>query len=327
MSCLLLVASYAAADDLVVLTNGNRMTGTVRELSRGELDFSIAGAGRVNIDWRNVAQLESEQRLDVESASGERFLGTIASPAPGTLEVMTDAGHREVPMSDVVRITPVAATFRDRTSGSIDAGIDFLSAGDEIDWTLNAEARNRTEHYRTDVSLSSLVRRHDHETTQQRNDLQLGVRRLLEQRWFVLGLFEAEEDRELDLDLRLLAGIALGRTLVQSSRTEFAVYGGLDFVHEEYRGTSDLDEDLVEALAALEWEWFDIGQFTFSVTATTYAALDDGRMRFKLDSSLRRYITSAVYLSLNVFESYNDDPPEGFEKSDWGVSMTFGRTF
>lgn len=325
-------ALECAADDLVVLTNGNRMTGTLRELSRGDLTFSIAGAGsgrgRVDIDWRNVAMLESTQRLDVETVSGERLLGTLAVTVPGVLEITTDKGRREVAMSDVVRISPIAATFRDRTSGSLDVGLDFLSADDEVDWTLNAEARNRTENYLTKVALTSLVRRHDGETTQQRNDLQIGSRRFQNNRWFVLGLVEVEEDLELDLNLRALLGAAVGRTLVQSNRTAFAVYGGLDFVHEEYRTVSSFDQDRLEALGAIEWEWFDLGEhLAFAIEATTYVALDDGRVRFELDSSLRRDIVNDFYLSLNVFESYNDDPPEGLEKSDFGVSLTIGRTF
>lgn len=325
-------AAPAMAEDLVVLSSGNRMTGTLRDLTRGELIFSIEGAGRgrgrVEIDWRNVAMLESTQRLDIEVASGERYLGTIAARGPGMIEVTTDAGPKTIALSDIVRITPIEATFRDRTRGSLDVGLDLLSASDEIDWTLNGEARNRTEHYLSEVSLSSLVRRHDSETTQQRNDLQVGVRRFLENRWFGLGLFEVEEDLELDLDLRALLGAAMGRTLVQSNRTVFAAYGGLDLVHEEYRGASSKDEDRVEALGAVEWDWFYLGgETTLSLEATTYVALDDGRVRFELDSSLRRDIASNFFLSLNVFESYNNDPPEGLEKSDFGMSLTFGRTF
>ncbi len=329
---LLALGAQAAADDLVVLTSGNRMTGTLVGLTRGELIFSIEGAGRgrgrVEIDWSNVAMLESTRRLDIEAASGERFLGTIAAPAPGMLEITSPAGSKTIAMKDIVRITPIEATFRDRTSGTLDLGLDFLSADDEIDWTFEAEARNRTKNYLTEASLSSLVRRHDGETTQQRNDLQIGSRRFVGNRWFAIGLFEVEEDLELDLDLRALLGAALGRTLVQSNRSELGVYGGLDLVHEEYLGMSSLDDDRVEALGAVEWDWFDLGaETTFSIEATTYVALDDGRVRFELDSSLRRYITNHVYLSLNLFESYNSDPPEEIEKSDLGVSLAIGLAF
>lgn len=325
-------AAPVVGEDLVVLTSGNRMTGTLRDFRRGELIFSIEGAGRgkgrVEIDWRNVAMLESAQRLDIEVSSGERYLGTVTAHGHGAIEVATVSGPRTVALTDVVRMTPIEAAFRDRTRGSLDVGLDLLSASDEIDWTLNGEAHSRSEHYFFDVSLSSLIRRHDHETTQQRNDLQIGLRRFLDARWFALGLFEIEEDLELDLDLRALLGAAMGRTLMQSNRTAVALYGGLDLVHEEYRSVASNDDDRIEALGAIEWEWFYLGgDFTASLEATTYVALDDGRIRFELDSSLRRDIGSNFFLSLNLYESYNNDPPEGLEKSDLGISLTFGRTF
>lgn len=329
---LMLVSSIALgtavhAEDIVVLTNGSRMIGTIRQLARGELTFSITGAERVDIDWNNVQSLQSTRRLDIALISGERFTASIASMLPGRLEVVTDAGPRIIDLKDMGQIHPIEATFLERISGDVELGLEFLTANDERDWTFNAALASRTQNYLTEISLSSLARRFNSQTVQQRNDLEFGSRRFLDNRWFAIGLLEAEEDRELDLDLRLLAGAAIGRTIVQSSRHALSLYGGLDIVHEEYAGVADADDDLVEALVAVEWHWFDIGELEFAIEATTYVAPDDGRVRFDLESSLRREISGNYYLSFNVYENYNSDPPQGSEESDLGLSLTFGRSF
>src|SRR5262245_65075384 len=80
---------YAVQADTLVLSSGNRVTGSVSGLSRGELSFDIDGAGEVAIDWKNVESLESSRKLDVDLRSGERVSGTIRSPQPGQLEVRT----------------------------------------------------------------------------------------------------------------------------------------------------------------------------------------------------------------------------------------------
>jgi Protein of unknown function, DUF481 len=321
-------SSGASETDLVVFASGNRMTGQVTELSRGELAFSVDGAGSIDIDWNNVVSLRSVEPLDIELASGELMTGSIESVAQGLLQVTTDTGRKNVRMSDVIRMQPHAATFRARTSGDIDLGFDFLTAHDEIDWTLNASVEHRTKKYLSEVSLSSLVRRHDGETSQQRNHLEFESRRLLEQRWFAVGLLEAEEDDELDLDLRVLVGAAMGRTLVRSHRTALAMYAGVDVSHEEYAGVSDYDDDVAELLVALQWEWFEVGGDVEAVVeATAYISPDDGRRRLQLESSLRRSLVRDFYWSLNLYESYNSDPPPGLEKSDLGVSITLGRSF
>src|SRR5690606_19587769 len=145
-----------SASDIVLLTSGNRMTGTVIELYRGELSFAIDGAGPVALDWNNIAELTSFQHLDIELASGERLSGTVSPWSASRLSV-TDAdtgAATDVAMREVVAITPIAPTAAERTSGYADVGFDFLDANDELDLKLNAEIENRTLNYLTTVSVS-----------------------------------------------------------------------------------------------------------------------------------------------------------------------------
>jgi len=324
----LLAAASAHADDEVSLTSGNRMTGTLRELSRGVLSFSVAGAGRIDIDWNNVETLRSEQRLDIELVSGTRLLGTIASPSTGMLEIReASGGTQTVPMQDVVRMTRVRATLTERTTGSADIGIDFLTANSELDLTFNIDAQNRTKNFLTSAYLSSILRRRNGEVAQRRDRFHIDTRRFLADRWFVLGQFEVEDDRELDLDLRVMLGAALGRTLHQSQRQIFALYAGLDYIFEEYRQITDSD-DSGEAFGTLEWDWFEFdGKVELDVRATTYRRLDEDRWRIAFDSSIRRYVIRDFYLALNLYESYDSRPPPDRKHSDFGVSLTFGSSF
>jgi hypothetical protein len=319
-------AAAHAGEDEVVLTSGNRMTGTIRELERGQLSFSIDGArNRTKIKWSNIAELRSPKTFDIELASGERYSGPIAISS-GALQLGAANGLRTLEMRDVLRIEPVTGAFFDRVDGGVDLGLDFLSAGDEIDWTLNADLARRTPRHLTELTINSLLRRHDDVTAQRRNHIDLTRRRFRENRWFALGQLLAEEDRELDLKSRYLIAAAYGRTLVQSHRTTFSLYGGVDVDWEEYRGFED--ETVFEVLGALEWDWFEVGGDTqLGAKATTYFDPDDSRVRFELTSTLRRDFASDYYWSLNLYESYNSDPPEGLEKSDFGISIAIGRSF
>ncbi|HEY0938630.1 MAG TPA: DUF481 domain-containing protein [Steroidobacter sp.] len=320
------LASIASAEDVVLVDGGNRMTGTITELSRGELQFSIAGAGGVDIDWSNVLELRSPDRFYIELASGERFTGTLEANA-GRVTITENGMTRRVAMSEVLRIEPSSKSrFVERLGGSVDAGFDFLSANDEIDWTLNATLEHRTKRHLTEASISSLLRRRDSSTAQRRNHFDIASRRLLENRWFVLSKAIIEEDRELDLDSRALLGLALGRTLSQSHRAIFSMYGGVDADREKFRG---LDSDtLFEVHAAIEWDWFDVGgDNELQFEATTYYAPDDSRVRVEVQSSLRREIVNDFYWALYLYESYNSDPPQQYEKSDLGIGITIGRSF
>jgi hypothetical protein len=316
--------SYAADADVVLLMSGNRMTGRIMGLSRGQLTFAIDGAGSVDINANNIEMLESTRTFDIELASGERLSGTISATLPGKLAITAATGARTVEIRDVVRITWVGASIRERTSAALELGFDFLSGGDAVDWTFNGEVENRTQHYLSEASLDSLVRRQNHETTQRRTDFEIAARRFLPDRWFVLGRFEARDDQELGLDSRFLAAGAVGATLLQSNRTTLAVYGGLDYALEDYSGIPGND-DSIEALGALEWDWFEIGADTeVDTRATVYRSFDRSRVRVEFDGTLRRDMFRNFYWSLNLFESYDSDPPPGFEHSDFGLTLAVG---
>jgi hypothetical protein len=313
--------------DVVVLTTDNRLEGEVIGLSRGELAFSIDGAGRVDIDWNNVETLTSARAFDVELESGERLSGSIFSPSAGRLAVTAGTTPATVDTEQVVRITPLAATATDRTSGYVDFGLDFLTANDELDLRINAEVENVMRNFITTFSMDSIVSKVDDETAQRRNYFQLASRRLLENRWFVVGRLHLEEDLELDLDSRTLLGFGGGRTLLQSNRAVVALYGGLAADRERYRGIPGTDET-AEAFVTVEWDWFELGADTqVSTNATTYFSFDRSRRRVELDASLRRSIVGNVHWSVSLYESYDSDPPEGLENSDLGLSFAIGRSF
>src|SRR5690606_31618384 len=134
-----------------------------------------------------------------------------------------------------IRITPIASTPVERTSGYVDFGVDFLTANDELDLEVDAEAEHVMRNYVTTVSVDSILSEIDDETAQRRNYFQIRSRRLLANRWFAIGRLHLEEDRELDLDARTLLGFGAGRTLLQSNRGVVALYGGLAADRERYR--------------------------------------------------------------------------------------------
>lgn len=313
--------------DSVVLTTDNRLEGEIIELARGKLTFAIDGAGPVEIDWNNVETLTSPREFDVELGSGERLSGSIFSPSPGRLAVTAGTAPADIETDDVIRITPIAATAAERTSGFVDFGLDFLTANDELDLRVDAEAENRMRNYLTTLSVDSIVSEIDDETAQRRNYFQIRSRRLLKSRWFAIGRLHLEEDRELDLDTRTLLGFGAGRTLLQSNRAVVALYGGLAGDRERYRGIPG-KQDSVEAFVSVEWDWFELGGDTQVTTnATTFFSFDRSRRRIELDARLQRAMFGNVHWSVSLYESYDSDPPEGLENSDLGLSFAIGRSF
>ena len=328
MVSMLLCASASYGEepqDEVVLASGNRISGQVRGLSRGELSFRIAGIGTVDINWSSVESLKTVQMLDIDLSSGEHLSGSISTTAEGKLSVLTEAGPKIIEKADAIRFTRVGATVRARTSGSADFGLNFYTAGGhELDWVLNGEIQNRTQNYLTEASLAANIRQTGGDTARDRLRLTFDSRRYFAGRWFAIGLTEAENDQSLELDSRFLAGLAGGRTLIQTNRNLFSLYGGFAYTRENYRAVAT--DSHAEALGTLEWDIFAIAGDTDLLTkATTYVGLNNGaRTRVQFTSSLRRELKGNFFWSMNLFEEYDSAPPNGYPRSDFGASLTIG---
>ena len=75
--CWLPASALAAKTDVVVLINGNAVTGEVKSLDFGSLSYSTDSMGTVNIDWEDIVTVTSEQSLQIELTDGTRYFGKL----------------------------------------------------------------------------------------------------------------------------------------------------------------------------------------------------------------------------------------------------------
>jgi hypothetical protein len=329
LTVLLIAAGATAyAQDVVEVTNGDRIKGTVRGLERARLSFRTDAAGTISIAWGQVVTITSNENLEVELSSGERYSGTISSPAPAQLVVQTASGPTQpIDLKTVSRMTPIGATFLARTTGSIDFGATITKSDAARTYTLDATAENRTRATESEARFASWLQRSDDEDAITRNDLKLDVRRFLPRRWFAVAKFAVQEDDELDLDWRVMAGGGVGRRLVQSNRMILLVEGGLDYAGDSYGGEDSTDHS-AEVFAGFNWDFFPPAWASDAkVVAATFISLQRQRMRLDVDAQMRRDIFWSMYWSINLFNNFDSDPPGDRKRSNLGLSLTVGWTF
>ena len=329
---------FAQDPDVVEVASGDRIRGDVGRLQRGQLAFRTISAGEghdrfagtISIVWAEVVSLTSAKALDVETASGERFSGSISSPTPGRLIVQTPAGpSRALEIKEIIGIIPIESGFRGRTTGSIDFGLNFTNADNARTYTLDAEAlhRSRTYAYETQITFHSWLSARDDVERLTRNDLSADVRRRFANRWFAVATGMVQQDEPLELDVRLLLGGGVGRTLVQSNRAVLSVQGGLDYDGEDY-DSRDTFEHSLEAFAGVDGDWFAGDSETeASIKAKTFISLARQRARLEIAGNVRRDVFGNMYWAFNVSESFDSDPPGDRPRSNVGLSFSLGWSF
>ena len=162
---LLGMPAIAAAQrtDIVVLGNGDRITGEVVRLERGRLEFKTDEAGTLYIEWDNINRVEARRTFEVGTSDGRRFLGRLEPGTPRTLSVGSANGTVTLPVIEVTLISPVGASFWRKLDGSFDAGFNYTQSSGVAQLNVNSETVFRRPRFeaRMDLSLNATAQQAD----------------------------------------------------------------------------------------------------------------------------------------------------------------------
>jgi putative salt-induced outer membrane protein YdiY len=318
--------------DVIVVLNGDRITGEIKSLSHGRLSVETDSMGTVQVEWPDVVRVESPQEFMFEDVEGNLLYGRIAAdPENGYLSV-TDGGPvmRRVPMSQVARVSQSEERLLDRLHGSFSLGFDYTKSSDitVLSGSFNTSYRGPESSWNFSADMNST--KDPAQGTLDRNAIKYGYQWLRPGASFWAGLTSLERNEETGIEARALVGGGYGRYFLQTSSNEVAALVGLAATREWATGAAD-NQSSLEGLLGLDWRIFDFATPTTSLTAKVIlfpSLTESGRYRTDASVSLRREIVSDFYLDLSFYQTYDTDPPDvEAEKSDYGVITSLGYSF
>jgi hypothetical protein len=332
--CLLFaLASPAAAakkTDILVMGNGDRITGEIDRLERGRLYYKTDDMGTLQIEWDKIAALTATATFEIEDLQGRLYYGAlIAASRRGALSIQGRADTTEVGLVSVVRVSRLGTTIWKRMDGSIDLGTSFTSSSTLFQLNFDAESSYERPGYGINLKLSGQYTRQDEVEDTRRSSLSLGFLRRRPNRWFYYAQTLFEKNPELGFELRSALAGGGGRYLVQHQRDDLLAAGGLSVNREQpLTGETTTNPELT---ASLQYDKFsyDFPKVDVQITLTAYEGLRDlGRTRFEFNASLKREVLKDFNLTLKGYESYDSKPPtEGSLKNDFGMSFALGWTY
>ena len=320
----------AEKTDVVVLRNGDLVTGEVKGLEQGKLTFKTDHLGTVAIEWDEIRELTSAQSFEVELETGEKFFGTLApTDGEGVMGVAADEETARLEMTTVVRIVPIETGFWKRLDGSVDLGFNVTRANRATQLTIGAEARYRTRKNVRVLKFNSTLADQENAQRTRRQSLEGTLIRFLGNRRLAVGILQLQENEELGLELRSLIGAGLGRHVIQTNKRQLNLFAGLALNQEDFEGFPT--DSSTEAVGGLRFAFFDLDEPETDVrlNLTVYPSLTtSGRVRAELDLRLRREIVKDFFWNISLYDSYDSEPPlEGSTTNDWGMNTSVGWSF
>src|SRR5512134_1761204 len=158
--------ALAAKTDVVVLRNGDHLTGEVQHLERGRLSLKTDDLGTVDIEWDKVESVAAAAPFDVDDLSGRRYMGSLRPGPSGQLLIEWTGTTESVALLSVVRMRRLSTSFWKRLDGSLDVGASYTSATSlfKLDLAANIGVERPGYEIRADAS-STLSSQPDVEET------------------------------------------------------------------------------------------------------------------------------------------------------------------
>jgi hypothetical protein len=330
-----LIFSFAAEarekTDVLVLRNGDRITGEIRKLEYGKLQFKTSDIGTLSVEWSAVASLSSGYNFDVELVNGLHFYGALSVRASGNGVVVNQLPEPvELSTPEIARIAQIEKGWLDRITGSFSLGYNFAKSSEVTVLSAHLDASYRARTIAMNLRADTTSTNTAEEGTLDRNSVAFTYQWLRPKRRYWAALTSFERNEELGIEGRFQVGGGYGYYLRQNTSSEFSALAGLAASKEWIVGTQDSQGNL-EGLFGASWRLFRFKSPETSLTSglTLFPSLSDsGRYRGNLNLSLRREIIDNFFLDLSTYYDYDSRPPgEDAEDSDYGVVTSLGYSF
>jgi hypothetical protein len=320
--------SAHAQNDVVVFKNGDRLTGEIRGLDQGQLQFKSPETQTIDVRWDLVSQLTSARTYQVSLVNTQRLVGTLADGAgKNTLRVATPTGATDVPIPRVARIRLIGSRWFDRIEMSIDAGYSLAKANDVTQTNLGYNLRYRSDKSLVGLGVNASRSASEGSPASITTDSTLSWRWLLEDAvWDPVMLGQLQRNDELGIGQLSTVGAGLGRWISETSTSSSSFMGGLAYARE-YDVDSSTSDNAVEGVIGLNLDWFRFGrpELDVSTSLLLFAQLAEPHSsRGNLNVDFYWKLVNDFYWNFSVYYSYYGNASPTASSTDYGITASLG---
>lgn len=327
---LLSAGAWADKTDVVYLVNGDRLTGEVKGLERGKLEFSTDHMGTVYIEWGDIREVVSSTGQAVELTNGQRFYGPLSkSDNQDMVLVNTEQGAVGVSTEDVMTMYPVESSLWDRLDLYVDLGFSWDKGSAVGKYELGADAMYRDPRFITRASFGTEVTTQEGRDDTSRTTFDVQHLRFHPKNRFHALFGNLESNDELGIDLRTLVGAGYGTMPVRTQRSRLSIGAGLAVNHEI--PVDGNEETNLEGVGMFTYDYFKYTdpERSWATNLWLFPNLSDwGRWRASFTTDFRLELVSDFFWKLGAYASYDSDPISvDASGSDYGISSSLGYSF
>ena len=361
---ILLIGARSAEADLVVLANGDRVTGTFQSVHGTTLTMQTGALGNLTIPVVQIATIVVAEPVTVVVHGGAIVRGVIALEPSYTWDVTDDDGFgHTIAVSAVDVILPaarfqamvdhVAEPWQDWT-GTANLGYSIQRGNQETN-TFSSTIDSRRErppapvftpHWRTNVHLTMLISNAiEAGASIGSNTISSSVRQdiLFAPGAFVFGIVQFDHVGTEGLSLRQTYGGGSGFDVPLTPRGTLSVFGGLTFVRESFSesaaqtavdqatGTAsaaDGGQRSAQLLVGEKLRYQLTPRVRLDHTANAYPNVTIvGQYHLDTRSAVDVKLTNRFSLNTSLIDLYLSNPAPGSRRNNFALTTGIATTF
>ncbi len=326
---LLALPCHATRTDVVILRNGDHITGEIRNLSHGKVEFKTDDMDNVYIEWERIHHITSKNRFETIDVRGVRRFGSIGrTDTPEEIVVITPTASDTLPLPDIVRMTWIKSRFIDRLKGDISAGFSYTRATKTAEFTLGGKTDYRGDKWRSNLNYNAYLTDQAEKRTS-RLDFGYSIDRFLRRRWTAGGAIQAEHNEELGLDLRNSLTVSANRFVIETNMLSLSFSLGLSGTRETFIGSDSVSYNIELPISV------NYTRFTFHnpesdirLSGSVYPNLTtSGRYRASVNGDFNYEVLSDFFVVIGFYYDYDNKPPSGAAKDDYRFNTSLKWSF
>jgi hypothetical protein len=339
LCCLFLLTTPLFArlsTDVIVMKNGDRLTGEIKGLDAGVLYVSMKYIlGTSSVQWSEVARVESTQLFIVKTTAGLVYTGALSTPeVPADSIVKIEIS--EVPGSkgevverpQIVTMDVTSTRFIERLNGGITIGSTYSKGNNSRQYSLGSQINYPRERWAAGATYNSTVTANTGATASARNQFDIDAFRLLRwNNWFYEGFGTFLQSSEQSINAQTTVGGGVGRYLKNTNAARISLLGGFAQQNTVYQDNISA-QNLTTGLIISQIQLFRFNKTNTTVNAVFLPILSDpGRVKFNMNATYMLKFYSDFTWNVSFYGNWDSRPPANFSGSDYGSSTGLSWTF
>lgn len=322
----MLLAGQAADAGVLVLKNGDQITGDIKRIWDSEISIEPKYSDEFQVDVSAIDHIESDRKFEIELEDGTSLVAQLAgADSDGNQIVKVGEKIVVVPLEEILELEEPEKDFDWRSNVDFSAAINSGNT-DSSNTRLRADTTVRFLGHRHIGEVTFLKEDLAGKTTQDKDLFTYDYNWLFRDPWFFGTKVSFERDRIIELDHRVILSVGIGRDIWNTPRKALSVQLGAGAQTEEI-GLVTTESAVATWSLRYRQDFFSYNLELYHNNSITHNISGRSNTSYKTTTGLRYKITDLLYANLSVDFDYETDPVDTAVSEDIALLAGVGVEF